>query len=411
VTDALVETLRLRGSAAARLARVAATALPGALDRALAGLPDARIDGVTVHLDLDLADYDDATLATLWADAIRAQVVRHVGATRGLPDATAGHTKESPSAPVTREDAVGAARSWLAQAEPRGPVPREALALAKLVPRDGPTHSDEEARAILLALDAALARPRRAAQPPRRTRPPAEMEAAPPDVPPREGAAPTGSSTRDLATPPPSAETPTRDAVHDSSDGHIANDQPLVAAALARITAVADVAADQPVGIDLDSVTAAAGLALLYPWLADHCRTAMELHPGLDDAAVRAHALAAIVDPGDPSLLEDPLVLCLAGALAPLRDQAELPRAREVADSAEAVLTSFATLLPGFAESSAEFVRGEWIRRVGLLDTVADPVRLTAATHPLDVVLSRLPYPLGLFKLPWSPPVMVRFRP
>ena len=41
----------------------------------------------------------------------------------------------------------------------------------------------------------------------------------------------------------------------------------------------------------------------------------------------------------------------------------------------------------------------------------AAPVRLTAATHPLDVVLSRLPYPVGLFRLPWAPPVHVRFQP
>ena len=80
-------------------------------------------------------------------------------------------------------------------------------------------------------------------------------------------------------------------------------------------------------------------------------------------------------------------------------------------DNAERVLASFASLLPGFGESSAEFVRSEWIRRTGLLDADLDPARLTAATHPLDVLLGRLPYPLALFKLPWSPALTVRFRP
>ena len=65
---------------------------------------------------------------------------------------------------------------------------------------------------------------------------------------------------------------------------------------------------------------------------------------------------------------------------------------------------------PGFERSSESFVRASWIVRAGLLDTDRDPVLLTAATHPLDVLLPRLPYPVGLLKLPWSPPVTVRFR-
>lgn len=88
-----------------------------------------------------------------------------------------------------------------------------------------------------------------------------------------------------------------------------------------------------------------------------------------------------------------------------------LPRQAEVAESAVHVLASFAALLPGFERSSPAYVRGSWITRLGVVDRDRDPVLLTAATRPLDVVLTQLPYPVGLIKLPWSPPLTVRFRP
>ncbi len=56
-------------------------------------------------------------------------------------------------------------------------------------------------------------------------------------------------------------------------------------------------------------------------------------------------------------------------------------------------------------------MRDQWVVRLGLLDATTTPARLVAATHPLDVLLPKLPYPVALFKLPWSPPVSVRFRP
>ena len=81
-----------------------------------------------------------------------------------------------------------------------------------------------------------------------------------------------------------------------------------------------------------------------------------------------------------------------------------------MADSATRVLAAFAALLPGFEQSTAAFVRQSWIARLGLLDLDREPFLLTAAIHPLDVMLPRLPYPVGLIKLPWSPPLSVRFR-
>ncbi len=163
--------------------------------------------------------------------------------------------------------------------------------------------------------------------------------------------------------------------------------------------------------MDLDRLTRAAGLALLYPWLADHCRGAVDAVPLEPAHAVRAVALAALVDADDPALLDDPLVRHLAG----MRDaDPAVPPPRydtsEVRDAAAGVLRSFAALLPGFAGSSAAFVRREWIERPGLLERDRETALLLAHVRPLDVVLGALPYPLGLFALPWCGPVTVRFR-
>ena len=176
-----------------------------------------------------------------------------------------------------------------------------------------------------------------------------------------------------------------------------------------------------PAEIDLATVTRAAGLVLLYPWLGDHAAAAVERHPRLDPVEVREAALALVVDPADPGLVHDPLVRLLAGrddpcdggdeGLAGAAPPAPLPELEAVRESADGVLAAFAALLPGFAGSTADFVRQAWVARLGLLETELDPVRLTAATHPLDVVLAALPYPRDLVRLPWSRVLSVRFRP
>jgi hypothetical protein len=182
---------------------------------------------------------------------------------------------------------------------------------------------------------------------------------------------------------------------------------------LAVVQVLRELRTGDPTPLEPATVTRAAGLVLLYPWLADHCRRAEELHPGLDAYDVREAALAALLD--DPASVDDPLVRLMAGRAHPLatdpHDRFDLPHADEVAESSRIVLASFAALLPGFERSSPAFVRDAWVVRLGLLDAGRDPVTLTAATHPLDVLLPLLPYPLGLFKLPWTVPLTVRFRP
>ena len=186
-------------------------------------------------------------------------------------------------------------------------------------------------------------------------------------------------------------------------------------ATLELLAALDDLMPPGSVVIDPAAVTRAAGLVLLYPWLPEHCRRTERLHPRLDPLDVREAALAALVAPDDPDLADDVLIGFLAGRadLVTRRDRTRVPLAHEgeVRESAAEVLASYVSLLPGFENSSAQFIRENWIARRGVLDLDRDPALLTAATHPLDVVLPRLPYPIGLLKLPWSPSLSVRFRP
>ncbi len=414
MTDAVVETLRLRGPNAARLTRVAATALPAALERAFVDVPDARLNSLSVRLELDLSEYDDTTLATLWADAIRVELLRHLPADARPASRLADRPGVSPgvgSRGFPLESVVAAARNWLAQGAPRGPVPAAALALAQVAVEDTTSANagtGGDIARLVLALDEAVTARSRAVATNALLRDGDKPLVAPSELGNDANAtaahiAPsgTGQPSPQRAAEPPHETAP--------SVGH--PNAALASAAAARVAALAALAPAAAGSVDLDAVSNAAGLALMYPWLADCCRTATTLHPGLDEAAVRTFALATLVDPNDPALLADPLILFLAGAREPVAQPVRLAHEAEVRAQTDTALISFASLLPGFAQSSPDFVRGEWIRRIGLLDAERDPALLTAATHPLDVLLTRLPYPLALFKLPWSPPLSVRFRP
>ena len=411
MTDAMVSTLRLRGPGARRLAHVAATTLPHALEAALADMGDVRLDAMHVTLGINPDDYDDVTLAALWADTIRAELLQHASPQR--PGASATPGRERVSNPGS---ALDAARRWL-DAGGSNPIPAAVLELTSGFERDGAADSvggSELYEDTVTRVDEAIGRLRA------RIAAHAELrDAAASGLTP--GAASTPRAVGHVAEPRPtdaprepqtSAPDGANPAMASGREGVRNGD---VRAATAWVTALAELVAGAAGGaeaeLDLEALTGCAGLALLYPWLGDLCREAVSLHPGLDEASVRTHALAALVDPDDPGLHVDPLIALLAANPDARIPQNPLPRADEIRAAADAVLSSFARLLPGFGDSTPEFVRREWIRRIGVLDLEADPARLTAATHPLDVVLSALPYPLGLFRLPWSAPVMVRFAP
>lgn len=413
MTDALVESVRLRGPHAARLARVAAGQLPAALDRALAGLAPGRVDNVTVVLDIDIDGSDDATIAAIWAHEVRVEVARHLDAS--APPRPAGSTARHAQTPaVTGDGALAAALAWLASATPRGPVPRTALTLAAIVSDhpDSPWAMSAQVRTAIIQLDRAIIAERESlgapATPQHALTPESDASGSPS---PADRPAILDSEAPSQLAPDPDSSGGLPGLRSEATHGHTAEE--LARAAAARLGTLAELAGgDADARLDVDDLTSAAGLALLYPWLTDVCRSAENLHPGVDPVDVRAFALAALVDPADDQLTDDPLVRVLAGATPrPPRSRIRLPRADAVVAEAERALESFASLLPGFESSSAEFVRREWVKRTGLLERDREPMRLTAATHPLDVVLMRLPYPVSLFKLPWSPPITVRFRP
>ena len=400
MTDVAVDTLRLRGPHARRLTSVAAGPLPAALERALAAVGDVTLDRVEVILDLDPDDYDDATLAVLWADAIRAGVLAAGAPARPGPVAgTAPGADPAPRRSWGTAEVLVAARAWLADGGPG--LPPELLALGE----------SETARAVTAAagtaewreLVAALARHLGLAKRPE----PGSAEPSP--------AGPLEQSPRH------DAESTDADPAAARSDsyswaltpGPAARPEPGQAIAVQQALAtVAGLAEASATDVGPTTLTRAAGLVLLYPWLAEHCRRAEELHPRLDPLDVREAALAALVDV-DLTAVDDPLVALLAGRDDPVpgRLRPPLPGQDEVTDSAAVVLRSFAALLPGFETSTPAFVREAWIVRLGLVDRRRDPVLLTATTHPLDVLLPLLPYPVGLVKLPWTPPLSVRFRP
>jgi hypothetical protein len=411
MTDVVVDRLRIRGSGARRLATVAARALPGALDRALADLADVDLGELTVRLDP--ADHDDATIAALWADGIRQAAlaagarVRASAGTR-LDDPAAEPTVRAAAGPgigpgpapgVTDDELVAAASDWLAAGAP------------DLVPATFATLSDartaatvlrrlgaERAEAFALALTAAAEVTHTPARP------------TGPTVP-ADGAA-AAAQVRAVPHQPASAAAAAADA------RPVPSDEAALRALAARVTDAARtlrplLELGESTPVDLAGATMVAGVVLAYPWLADLCRTAVDLHPDAEPSHPRRVALAALADPEDAGLVDDPLVRFLAGApedATPAAGLAPLDAVDEVHAAAEDVLRRFVALLPGFERSSAGFVRDAWVLRTGLLDVAHDPATLLARTAPLDVVLPLLPYPMGALRLPWTPVLSVRFR-
>jgi len=417
VSDVVIGTLRLRGPHASRLARVAATTLPAALDEALAGYPDGRVDVVSVPFPVD-AGLDDGTLAALWAEAIRAAVHDTlVAGARGRAWTAAPDEVTGWSAP-TAADAVRAALAWVAGGARPDAVPRQAWRVADPLLVD-------ECRTLLASRWAevvgALARSARRAGTPGAPDGPADE--ADRDAPGGAATAVTDPAEEVAATaaeaalrPGPTASDVVGEPLTSPGSHGDPGERARVAADLALVSTVDDLVDETTSAVvDTAHLTTAAGLVLLYPWLTDHCRAAVALHPDLPAAPVRAEALALLVSAQDPPR-GDPLVRLLAGSAGeagldlPVSGPVNLRRLDEVEQSAREVLRNFVALLPGLEGSSADFVRREWVTRAGLLDERTDHVRLSAAARPLDVVLGALPYPLGVLVLPWSRPISVRWQ-
>ncbi|HZJ40602.1 MAG TPA: hypothetical protein VFD20_06620, partial [Demequina sp.] len=273
MTDVVVETLRLRGAHAARLARVAARSLPAALDRALADIADGHVDEIRVTLDIDPEGLDDEAVAALWADAVRTQLLELTGRRRAQVAGTQDSTADSAHGQRASADpgeAVRAAKTWLAGTEPRGPMPIAALTLTRpdIAAAVAATEGAEALAALVWELASAITDGARRVRQGLRTD---HMDDVGPLAPPQ--------TLDDAATAPPperapAGEIPTRERV--TLTGKASRPSPASvdgdATAFATVEAFADLAVADAAALDLTTVTRAAGLALLYPWLADLCR-------------------------------------------------------------------------------------------------------------------------------------------
>ncbi|MDT7844923.1 contractile injection system tape measure protein [Streptomyces justiciae] len=438
MTDIVVDRLSIRGPAGRRLAAIAARSLPAALEEALGDLEDVELGRLHVRIELDVRGYDDRTVAVLWADAVRRSAIE-AGAgiavrrkPRPEPDGdgrsrAADGSGEPPVRPETArapggeggaasddgvvEEAVSAALSWLGAGAPPSAVPVAVLRAAEpgvaraVLERLGPA-----AGGSLVARFEDLRRPGTPA--PARPSTPAggpdaEASAGAPAPSPRADDRAAGRPSHTASAPPgPDATAP------DLSMSLALSAEPL--------RALAALASAPGTTVGLRHVTRVAGLLLLYPWLRDLCREWVTGAGGSDaegsDPVVvdlRRRALARLADPADPALVDDPLVLLLAGA--PLAGEPRPLEADEGPDAAteaaaERVLRGFAALLPGFGGSSPEFVRSAWLRRDGLIEAEGPVVRIAARALPLDLLLPSLPYPLGLVRLPWTPPMALAWH-
>jgi hypothetical protein len=161
------------------------------------------------------------------------------------------------------------------------------------------------------------------------------------------------------------------------------------------------------------------GLVLLWPWLGEllggDLPPAPRL-PGADPAvAVRMWALAGLLDDERVPFVLDPLVRLLAGddlsADRRLGAPTEEPAGDGTPPEQAAVLRAFAAAIPGFADSSARFLREHFLRRGALVEPLGeDAVRVRLEPLPLDPILDLLPYPPGPFRLEGIPLVVVERR-
>ncbi|MGA5761802.1 contractile injection system tape measure protein [Nonomuraea bangladeshensis] len=392
----------------ARLARLAAERLPAALDRALAPLPSGaslRLERLVVPLPFDPDDYDDETVAVLWADRIRLALA---GCLTAVPARDGGSPRavEARSPSPDAEEVLG--RLVRMSPEALAMVARSLLAaepgtLTKLWQVLGPA-----GRAVVLA---ALRRP--AARDPWQPAFGWPHALAGPGGPSR--ALPgTDRQDRDTGMAASAREPDTWVAAWHETAGRAADAQPAgdpsaetITAALRRL-AVRQSAA--PVATDAAGPrpSLAGGLVLLYPWLGEYLEGTAAAFPDAAPIDVRCAALATLADPGScADLAADPLVTCLAGApdgwsVAPV----DLP-----VGTGTWVLAAFAGALDGFQRSTPGFVRAHFIDRPAWLEREPDgDVTVRLARMPLDLVLDRLPFPLGPMRLPWTPVVRIAFQ-
>ena len=169
--------------------------------------------------------------------------------------------------------------------------------------------------------------------------------------------------------------------------------------------------------------TLASGLVFLHPWLRHFLEEGVAELGSLEPGRVgvrRCLLLASLL--GEPgALASDPLIRFLAGDdpaqpwIPPKERESALPLAL---DRAEGVLDLFAAAFPGTrSQLSHSMIRDHILHRTGTVhplrthntDTEMAPLVVRPDPGPLDALVHALPYPVTLFKLPWTPPIQVLF--
>jgi hypothetical protein len=397
-----------------RLERVARSELGRALDGQVVADGTVRLGRLDVRLDVDPDEYDDRTLAILWAGRIREAIVAATDASATL--ATNGDTADPGATPAS--DGHGRDASMSAFDEPLPRLARRAIlgdlaaatAVARATGADPAgvgrelrmTLSASERRALLNALEGGGARERgrRRRTPwslsvPRRVR---SVRRSEPRTAVRIG--PRNSWMAKLAT------AGRRWLASQSRGASIGMVPPRT-----KVPARPKPARHGPATpADIRLVSQVAGLSLLWPWLTAQLEAASDRLRALDPVGARRLALAALV-PGMAAAVDDPVIRLLAGddpATDPSLIVVTEGELRLAAEGAADVIEAFAAALPGFADSTLDFVRREFVVRAGVVNSAVDPVTVTVAQLPLDPALGRLRYPIGAFRLPWTRPIAIR---
>ena len=396
-----------RGAAGARMfTEVAHRLLARELDEALRGLVGddevVEVAGVRVRLAVDPHEADERTLAVLWAGLIRAEVERALASSSSAkpqqPDddarTPARLDADRPDAPATRAAELAAVLAGLLVGATLGPADLRSLAVRA---------TDDAVTVEALALVPGAQR--RAALDLLRA-----AGAAPAATLLRSLDLPTGDDT-DVVSPqagaPDKGSADTRTGIQRASGDGSPAEEPPVAGIGSRPDHRGPQHDHGP------ALTSYGGLVLLHHRLRPLLERATEAAPHHDEVAVRLDVLAALVRPepdpdGPRPVREDPLVRLLAGDPGwpdrPTPSASGVPVDGRAADD---VLRSFAGDLPGFAASTPDFLRFHWIDRRAFLVADEDAVLLRLERRPLDLVLDRLPYPIGALRLPWTPTLLV----
>lgn len=433
-----------------RMEQVARGPLPVALARVL-GDADVTIDRLEVTLDFDPLVHDAETIAVLWADRIRGSLAAAVD--RAPTPSTTGSLGRSParSASVTASDASGPsghAEAWSdAEAGRR---------LVRLIDRAAPTALVALAKVLVASGPDLLARLWAALGISDRTRVLRRLEAAAALVAHRgEGfrgpIAARGRAERGRRTPTPDTVDTPRPAAPTSAAWHhtwraLAEVLPAAPTAIpahppqhlldAANEATRTTVAAPSAAFDVALRSEYGGLVLLYPMLGAFLTRAgtslttgtPTLHP--TDAG-RLALLQLVHRCADTHLRcemrqcavtrcvqHDPLVRLLAGHatdadttdLTPYDDALPDDTIQRIAGETDALLRTFARVLPGFERSTPAYLRANLITRPAIVEQIGDAVHVKLPPAPLDVLVARLPYPLGTFALAWTGPIHVHLE-